>query len=38
MRRNEGAIEVHNFDSLLVADRHYKAVAEWVDRTHLQGR
>ena len=37
----EGAIErlLHNFGlSLLVADRHYKAVAEWVDRTHLKGR
>ncbi len=37
----EGAIErlLHNFGlSLLVADRHYKAVAGWVDRTHLKGR
>jgi len=37
----EGAIErlLHNFGlSLLVPDHHYQAVAEWVDRTHLQGR
>lgn len=37
----EGAIErvLHNFGlSLLVPDRHYRAVAEWVDRTHLRGR
>lgn len=37
----EGAIErlLHGFGlSLLVPDRHYIAVAEWVDRTHLQGR
>ncbi|MCX7774147.1 MAG: ATP-dependent exonuclease SbcCD, C subunit-like protein [Clostridia bacterium] len=37
----EGAIErlLHNFGlSLLVPDRYYASVAEWVDRTHLQGR
>ncbi len=37
----EGAIErlLHNFGlSLLVPDRHYTGVAEWVDRTHLKGR
>lgn len=37
----EGAAErlLHNFGlSLLVPDRHYGPVAEWVDRTHLQGR
>jgi uncharacterized protein YPO0396 len=37
----EGAIErlLHNFGlSLLVPDAHYKAVAAWVDRTHLRGR
>lgn len=37
----EGAAErlLHNFGlSLLVPDRHYKAVAEWVDRNHLRGR
>src|SRR5690606_4412699 len=37
----EGAIErlLHNFGlSLLVPDRLYRAVAEWVDRTHLRGR
>jgi uncharacterized protein YPO0396 len=37
----EGAIErlLHNFAlSLLVPDRHYAQVAEWVDRTHLKGR
>ena len=37
----EGAIErlLHNFGlSLLVPDRHYAQVAEWVDRTHLKGR
>lgn len=37
----EGAIErlLHNFGlSLLVPDHHYAAVAEWVDRTQLQGR
>ena len=37
----EGAIErlLHNFAlSLLVPDRHYTQVAEWVDRTHLKGR
>lgn len=37
----EGAIErlLHNFGlSLLVPDHHYQAVAEWVDRTRLQGR
>jgi hypothetical protein len=37
----EGAIErlLHNFGlSLLVPNEHYRAVAEWVDRTHLRGR
>jgi len=37
----EGAAErlLRNFGlSLLVPDRLYPAVAEWVDRTHLQGR
>lgn len=37
----EGAAErlLHNFGlSLLVPDRLYAGVAEWVDRTHLQGR
>ncbi|MFP4334290.1 MAG: ATP-binding protein [Wenzhouxiangella sp.] len=37
----EGAIErlLHNFAlSLLVPDEHYRAVAEWVDRTRLRGR
>ena len=37
----EGAIErlMRNFGlSLLVPDRHYARVAEWVDRTHLKGR
>ena len=37
----EGAIErlLHNFGlSLLVPDRHYPRVAEWVDRTRLKGR
>jgi uncharacterized protein YPO0396 len=37
----EGAIErlLHGFGlSLLVPDRHYGRVAEWVDRTHLRGR
>jgi len=37
----EGAAErlLHNFGlSLLVPDRHYPAVAEWVERTHLKGR
>jgi len=37
----EGAAErlLRNFGlSLLVPDRHYAAVAEWVDRTHLKGR
>lgn len=37
----EGAAErlLHNFAlSLLVPEAHYKAVAEWVDRTHLRGR
>ncbi|MFZ2949491.1 MAG: ATP-binding protein, partial [Desulfuromonadaceae bacterium] len=37
----EGAAErlLHNFGlSLLVPDRHYGAVADWVDRTHLKGR
>src|SRR5690606_36438582 len=37
----EGVIErlLHNFGlSLLVPDRHYRAVAEWVDRVHLRGR
>ncbi len=40
-RRWEGAAErlLHNFGlSLLVPDRHYRAVTEWVDRTHLRGR
>ena len=37
----EGAVErlLHGFGlSLLVPDRHYAKVAEWVDRTHLRGR
>lgn len=37
----EGAAErlLRSFGlSLLVADTHYKAVAEWVDRSHLRGR
>lgn len=37
----EGAIErlLRNFAlSLIVPDRHYAPVAEWVDRTHLKGR
>lgn len=37
----EGAAErlLRNFGlSLLVPDRHYGAVAQWVDRTHLKGR
>ena len=37
----EGAAErlLHNFGlSLLVPERMYPAVAEWVDRTHLSGR
>ncbi|MCG5541803.1 MULTISPECIES: ATP-binding protein [unclassified Halorhodospira] len=37
----EGAAErlLHNFGlSLLVPDRDYPRVAEWVDRTHLRGR
>jgi uncharacterized protein YPO0396 len=37
----EGAIErlLHGFGlSLLVPDREYARVAEWVDRTHLRGR
>jgi uncharacterized protein YPO0396 len=37
----EGAAErlLRNFGlSLLVPDRHYGAVADWVDRTHLKGR
>ncbi len=37
----EGAIErlLRNFGlSLLVPDRHYGSVAEWVDRTHLRAR
>jgi uncharacterized protein YPO0396 len=37
----EGAIErlLHNFGlSLLVPDACYRAVAEWVERTHLRGR
>lgn len=37
----EGAIErlLHNFGlSLLVPDRHYAKVADWVDRTYLKGR
>lgn len=37
----EGAIErlLHGFGlSLMVPDRYYAKVAEWVDRTHLRGR
>jgi len=37
----EGAAErlLRNFGlSLLVPDRHYQQVADWVDRTHLRGR
>ncbi|ABM61522.1 conserved hypothetical protein [Halorhodospira halophila SL1] len=37
----EGAIErlLHNFGlSLLVPEAHYRAVAGWVDRSHLRGR
>jgi uncharacterized protein YPO0396 len=37
----EGAAErlLHGFGlALLVPDAHYKAVAEWVDRSHLRGR
>lgn len=37
----EGAIEriLHNFAlSLLVPDRHYAAVSEWVEKTRLKGR
>jgi uncharacterized protein YPO0396 len=37
----EGSIErlLHGFGlSLLVPDRYYSRVAEWVDRTHLRGR
>ncbi|MEE9492664.1 MAG: ATP-binding protein [Gammaproteobacteria bacterium] len=37
----EGAIErlLHGFGlSLLVPDRHYRSVAEWVEKTHLRGR
>ena len=37
----EGAIErlLHGFGlSLLIPDRYYATVAEWVDRTHLRGR
>ncbi|MBU6454080.1 MAG: ATP-dependent exonuclease SbcCD, C subunit-like protein [Cyanobacteria bacterium REEB67] len=37
----QGAIErvMHNFGlSLLVPDKHYAAVADWVDRTNLRGR
>lgn len=37
----EGAVErlLHGFGlSLLVPDRYYARVAEWVDRTHLRGR
>lgn len=37
----EGAIErlAHGFGlSLLIPDRHYAMVADWVDRTHLRGR
>jgi len=40
-REWEGAAErfLHNFGlSLLVPDRHYARVAEWVDRTNLRGR
>ncbi|WP_067583940.1 ATP-binding protein [Endozoicomonas ascidiicola] len=37
----EGAVErvLHNFAlSLLVPDKHYQAVADYVDQTHLKGR
>ncbi len=37
----EGAAErlLRSFGlSLLVPDAHYKAVADWVDRSHLRGR
>ncbi len=37
----EGAAErfLHNFGlSLLIPDRHYNRVSDWVDRTHLRGR
>ena len=37
----EGAAErlLHGFGlSLLVPDQHYRAVADWVDRSHLRGR
>jgi uncharacterized protein YPO0396 len=37
----EGAVErlLRNFGlSLLVPDRHYGTVADWVDKTHLKGR
>jgi uncharacterized protein YPO0396 len=37
----EGAAErlLHNFGlSLLVPDKHYAKVSDWVDRTHLRGR
>lgn len=40
-REWEGAIErlLHNFGlSLLVPDRYYTKVAQWVDQTHLRGR
>jgi len=40
-REWEGAAErlLRSFGlSLLVPDRHYAAVAEWVDKTHLKGR
>lgn len=37
----EGAAErlLHNFGlSMLVPDKHYKTVSEWVERTHLKGK
>ena len=40
-REWEGAIErlLHGFGlSLLVPDKHYPSVAEWVDKTHLRGK
>ena len=40
-REWEGAAErvLHGFAlSMLVSDGHYKAVASWVDKTHLRGR
>jgi len=45
VRQNESAWEgaaerlLHNFGlALLVPDRHYPQVVDWVDRTHLRGR